>query len=181
MNLCGRSALLAARGNPGHDITIDGQKCSLKTQADRNISENRLHISKFMELGRGRWTDSVEDLVGLREQFIEHLKAYDRIFSLRCLSKYPRNWRYELVEIPKLLLLESIHGQLRIITGSTQMPKPGYCDVYDDSGKIKFQLYFDGGTERKLQIRNLLKYYCTVHAIWDFAIKQPWPEMLTAE
>ena len=64
LNMCGSSAQLAPRGNPGHDITINGIKTSLKTQADRNIRVNKLHISKFMELGKGEWLDAVEHLEG---------------------------------------------------------------------------------------------------------------------
>jgi Type II site-specific deoxyribonuclease len=51
---CGNDAQIASRGNPGHDITINGERFSLKTQADRNIKENEIHISKFMELGQGQ-------------------------------------------------------------------------------------------------------------------------------
>ncbi len=55
LTLCGKTAALAAsRTNRGHDITIEGVPCSLKTQADKNIKENEIHISKFMELGKGR-------------------------------------------------------------------------------------------------------------------------------
>lgn len=168
-NLCGNSAQLAPRGNPGHDITVDGEKISLKTQADRSIRIGKLHISKFMELGKGEWSDSVSDLVGLRQQFFEHMKSYDRIFSLRCLSRKSEKWHYELVEIPKTLLEEADSGKLSIVTTSKQNPKPGYCDITDINGEIKFQLYFDGGTERKLQIKNLFKKYCIVHAEWIFS------------
>ncbi len=35
---------------------------------------------------------------------------------------------------------------------------------------MDFQLYFDGGTERKLQIKHLLKSLCVVHAEWKFDI-----------
>jgi type II restriction enzyme len=168
-NLCGNSAQLAPRGNPGHDITINGVKVSLKTQADRNIRVEKLHISKFMELGKGEWSDSVEDLEGLRKQFFTHMEAYEQILSLRCLSKKPEKWYYELVEIPKSLLEEARNGDLRIVEKSSENPKPGYCDVLGESGGLKFQLYFDGGTERKLQIKNLLKNYCIVHANWVFS------------
>ncbi|MCB0177779.1 MAG: restriction endonuclease [Anaerolineae bacterium] len=168
-NLCRNFAQLAPRGNPGHDITINGVKISLKTQADINIRVKKLHISKFMELGKGEWSDSVENLEGLRKQFLAHLEAYERIFSLRCLSKKPEKWHYELVEIPKSLLDEARNGNLRIVGKSSQTPKPGYCDVTDETGELKFQLYFDGGTERKLQIKNLLKNYCIVHANWIFS------------
>ncbi|HEY7490420.1 MAG TPA: restriction endonuclease, partial [Candidatus Tectomicrobia bacterium] len=149
-NLCGIPSTLARRGNPGHDITINGMRFSLKTRADRSIRANRLHISKFMELGRGTWTDKDEDLVGLREQFFNHMHSYDRILSLRrLLGTRTYAWHYELVEIPKVLLQEAANGTLRMIHSSRQFPKPGYCYVIDLEGHNKFQLYFDGGTERK--------------------------------
>jgi hypothetical protein len=169
LNQCSKSAELAPKGNPGHDITIEGIPCSLKTQADAGIKEDRLHISKFMELGKGHWSARVKDLEGLRDQFFEHMTSYKRIFSLRCLSKDPKHWHYELVEIPKSLLEEAKGGKLSIRSQSTQSPKPGYCDVTDTDGKLKYQLYFDGGTERKLQVKNLRKDLCIVHATWVFS------------
>lgn len=170
LTLCGKSAALAAsRTNRGHDITIEGVPCSLKTQADKGIKEDEIYISKFMELGKGRWSASVGDLRGLRDQFLKHMNAYDRIFTLRCLSKDPKQWRYELVEIPKALLQEASGGKLSVCRDSKQSPKPGYCDVKGSDGDIKFQLYFDAGSERKLQIKHLKKNLCTVHAQWEFA------------
>jgi len=169
LNLCGIPAALASRGNPGHDITIGGVRFSLKTQANKGISSRYLHISKFMELGRGTWTDQDEDFIGLREQFFTHMNAYDRILSLRRLrSTRTYSWHYELVEIPKSLLLEARNGVLRVMHTSRQFPKPAYYDVTDSIGISKFQLYFDAGGERKLQIKALKKTYCPVHAEWLF-------------
>jgi hypothetical protein len=167
-NLCGVEAQLARRGNPGHDITIKGEKFSLKTQADKSIRRNSLHISKFMELGRGQWSDKDDDLVGLRNQFFSHMKSYDRILVLRTLSKAPKDWEYELVEIPKPSLERAAKGRLQMIHTSTQMPKPGNCYVTDKAGKPMFTLYFDGGTERKLQIKAIDISSCIVHAQWKF-------------
>jgi Type II site-specific deoxyribonuclease len=167
-NFCGSDAQLAKRGNPGHDITINGERFSLKTQADSKIRENKIHISKFMELGQGQWGNDPEDLLELREQFFRHMEAYERILSLRTLSKSPASWIYELVEIPKDLLLEARTGELRMTTRSKQFPKPGYCYIRDNLGEEKFRIYFDGGSERKLQIKHLLKRYCRVHARWQF-------------
>ncbi|HEY8746494.1 MAG TPA: hypothetical protein VIM11_00870 [Tepidisphaeraceae bacterium] len=45
---------------------------------------------------------------------------------------------------------------------------PAYCDVNDDAGVLLYQLYFDGGSERKLQVKSLLKSLCIVHATWYF-------------
>lgn len=168
-NLClgQNKADLAGRGNPGHDLTIDGIRYSLKTQADRNISASKLHISKFHELGKGNWGDQESDLIGLRDQFFDHMKSYDRILSLRCLKS--EDWMYELVEIPKALLLKAAEGSLEMKHLSRQFPKPGYCYVRDSDDKMLFQLYFDGGTERKLQIKHLRKSLCIVHATWQFS------------
>jgi len=169
LNLCGIPAILAPRGNPGHDMTINGVRFSLKTRANKGISSRYLHISKFMELGRGTWTDQEEDFIGLRDQFFRHLESYDRILSLRRLRRSRAYaWHYELVEIPKSLLLEASKGMLRIMHTSRQFPKPAYYDVTDSSGMSKFQLYVHAGGERKLQIKGMNKAYCIVHAEWRF-------------
>ncbi|SAK96704.1 hypothetical protein AWB82_07061 [Caballeronia glebae] len=78
--------------------------------------------------------------------------------------------RYELVEIPKALLLEAANCELKVCTDSTQNPQPGYGYVKDAIGQLKYALYFDGGTERKLQIKHLRKDLCKVHATWAFSL-----------
>lgn len=169
-NLGPKTAVLAtSRTNRGHDITIEGVPCSLKTQADKGIKEFEIHISKFMELGKGRWPKTASGLGQLRDVFLQHMTSYERIFTLRCLSKDPKGWRYELVEIPKALLQEAEQGTLEICHKTRQETKPGYCRVIDAHGDLKFELYFDAGSERKLQVRHLRKNLCTVHAQWEFA------------
>ena len=46
-NSCGSLAELASKGNAGHDLLIKDQKFSLKTQADRNIHNDFIYISKL--------------------------------------------------------------------------------------------------------------------------------------
>lgn len=167
----GHDAVLAPKGNRGHDLTVDGCPISLKTQANKSIRKNKIWISKFMELGKGKWGDNPDDLVSLRKMYFDHQKSYDRIFTLRCLGRGP-TWKYELVEIPKKILRLAKSDELEMKMDSKQYPKPGYCYVRDKQGKDIFQLYFDGGSERKLQIKNLLKAYCVVHATWEFFIPQ---------
>ena len=169
LKMSGQQAKLAPKGNRGHDITINGLRVSLKTQADKNLRRDKLWISKFMELGKGQWSDNPDELKALLKMFLQHMEGYDRILSLRTLHKAP-DWEYELVEIPKKLLKAAEHGRLEMKLNSRQFPKPGYCYVTDDAGKTIYQLYFDGGGERKLQVKNLLKEYCTVHATWKFSI-----------
>ncbi len=117
----------------------------------------------------GAWTDREEDFRGLREQFFRHLESYDRILSLRRLRRTRTyTWHYELVEIPKNLLLEARNGVLRIMHQSRQFPRPAYYDVTDSSGASQFQLYFNAGGKRKLQMKGMNKAYCIVHAEWCF-------------
>lgn len=77
-------------------------------------------------------------------------------------------WRYELVEIPKALLQRAQNGTIAMNHASKQNPKPGYCQVHGEKQKLLFELYFDGGTERKLQIKHLRKDECVVIASWEF-------------
>ncbi len=168
----GRHASLAPRGNPGHDLTVDDVPWSVKTQADVKIRIDTINISKFMELGKGQWK-TAGDLLRLRDRMLEHMNSYDRVLMLRRLSQNRGNavthaHFYELVEIPKGLLQRAQHGEFEWRNESKQSPKPGYCHVADDRGQRAFSLYFDGGTERKLQIRHLRKDLCTVHATWAF-------------
>jgi hypothetical protein len=166
----GNEANLAPKGNRGHDITIAGVKFNLKTQADKGIKPHEIWISKFMELGKGQWGKKPSDLEKLRSAFLDHLSLYDRILILRALSKAP-DWHYELVEIPKPLFEVAKTGELKMMMKSKQSPKPGHCYVRKPQSKdMLYELYFDGGTERKLQIKKLLKRYCRVHAIWKFSI-----------
>lgn len=95
------------------------------------------------------------------------MKRYERILVLRVIGKQVP-WIYELVEIPKSLMLLAQTGKLEMMMESRQMPKPGYCHVFDGYRKL-FDLYFDGGTERKLQVKGLDKSRCHVHAEWRFS------------
>jgi len=170
LKLCGFDAMLAdSRTNRGHDLTVSGARVSLKTQADANINRDTIHISKWMELGRGEWR--LDLLLAL---FLEHMDGYDRIFTFRRLLADPERYEYELVEIPKGLMLEAANANLVVQEKSKQNPKPGYGYVHDGMGALagfgdlKYALYFDGGTERKLQIKSLRKSLCIVHASWAF-------------
>ncbi|MFM2599320.1 hypothetical protein [Vibrio fortis] len=172
INLADGKAKLAPPGNPGHDITIAGERYSLKTQAGKTIRESTVHISKWMELGKNpRWLDDESVLEELRDEFVEHLSGYERVLTLRYLqgSKVKSDFKhyYELVEIPKKLLLLCLNGEFEMKHGSKQTVKPGYCHVQKD-GRSLYSLYFDGGGERKLQIKNILKDECIVHATWEF-------------
>lgn len=158
-----QASLVNSRTNRGHDIDILGIPVSLKTEAAKTIKDHSIHVSKWMELGRGEW-----NLPLLLDLFLEHMQSYERIFTLRRLKDEGMKTRYELVEIPKPLLLEAANCELVVCTDSRQNPQPGYGYVRDVTGQLKYSLYFDGGSERKLQIKHLRKDLCKVHAMWIF-------------
>jgi hypothetical protein len=163
----GSETFLAPRGQRGFDICIEGENFSLKTEAAKNIRSETIHISKFMELGGGVWGNDPADLNGLLNQVLTALTGVHRILILRALRKGSPDYFYELVEIPKSLFEKASTGRLLMMNESTQSPRPGYCFVEED-GELLFSLYFDGGGERKLQIKNLQKRLCFVHASWKF-------------
>jgi len=162
--------------HPGADITINDRRFSLKTQADQNLRVGSINIHKYMELGKGDWTDQEYQLKGLTNQFLRHLENYDKILVLRNIgrpSPISPYWKYELVEIPKRLLLKVKTGNYVMMSDSIQTPKPGYCRVFNTKTKaLQFELYFDGGTERKLKINKIDKSLCIVHATWEFIINE---------
>ena len=84
-----------------------------------------------MELGKGEWV-----LSRLKDLFLGHMRSYERNFTLRCLSSDPSRIRYELVEIPKPLLLEAKNCVLEVCKDSEQKPKPGYGYVKDAAGDL---------------------------------------------
>jgi type II restriction enzyme len=167
---CGGRAEKARAGLRGHDVTVNDVRVSLKTEAAASTKLDEIHISKFMELGKGEWGNKEAHLHEKRDQFLGHLRGYDRIFTLRCLSQRgDKTWKYELVEIPKALLMRANNGVFTMMHESSQRTAiPGYCRVYDDRDRRIFELYFDGGGERKLQIKHLLKSHCAVIATWEF-------------
>ena len=159
------SAQLAVSAtNPGHDITIAGTRASLKTEAAAAIREHSIHISKWMEMGKGDWDPPNVQF----PRFLSHLAGYERIFVLRCLKRINSRYHYELVEIPKALLLEVRKENVKPAASTRQATMPHYCEIRDADDRKKFSLYFDAGTERKLQIKDLRKDLCIVHATWRF-------------
>lgn len=178
LQLSGQPAKLAdSATNPGYDMTIGKTRVSLKTEAAKNVKENAIHVSKWMEMGKGDWDPPKVQLL----RFLSHMQGYDRILSLRCLVQTGTHYWYELVEIPHSLMLEAAKGTMTRAEKTKQETFPWYCHVPDGKGGNKFSLYFDAGSERKLQVKNLLKSHCVVHATWKFESFQLTPEASNGE
>ena len=74
--------------------------------------------------------------------------------------------------IKRAIFLLAIPMILEMMMESRQSPKPGYCYVTAEDGSELYQLYFDAGSERKLQIKALRKSACVLHAEWKFTVPQ---------
>jgi transcriptional regulator with XRE-family HTH domain len=174
MTAAGRAATLASRTNPGRDITVDGSGWSLKTVADKSVRRERIDLTKWMELGKGTWTNQVSELAAQCGRFVSHLGGYDRILVLRRLTPVSGiGIEYEVIEIPKPILLGASAGTFKLSTKSKQATTvPGTCTVSDNVG-VMYQLYFDGGGERKLKLQHLRRDLCTCHATWEFETPDP--------
>lgn len=145
--------------NPGHDITVSGIPWSLKTQGDAAIKADVLHISKFMELGKGIWKDKVEDLYKLRDRFVTHMASYERILQLRYFRGSDCSHYYELVEIPKTLLKEAEKGVFAMFAKSKQDPKPGVCRVFDKTNVLKFNFTLMAELNENYKLGTCVKTY----------------------
>lgn len=165
LQLSGIKASLAnSATNPGYDLMINDFRVSLKTEAAKKIQEKTIHVSKWMEMGKGLW-----DPVNIQlPRFLQHLNEYDRILTLRCLEQTERLYWYELVEIPKDLMLAAAQGSMEAAKKTRQETSPWYCRVKGADNIVQYYLYFDAGSERKLQVKGLRKDMCVLHATWKF-------------
>ena len=101
------AAITSSQTNPGTDVTVDGVAFSLKTEAAASIRADRITISKLSE---GRWIQQCSTLEELAQATITriptHLQQYDRILTLRAHNLSMVKVLYELVEIPRSVLLQ---------------------------------------------------------------------------
>lgn len=163
-----------ASNHPGHDLIIDGQAFSLKTEAARQIRQDRIHISKLMESAWSKDFKTPADASRACKRILQHLEQYDRVLTLRAFRGQSEEMaasagetgemiRYDLVEIPKEVL--TAISQLRTkdfgklsAAGSTR------ADV-TIKGKRAFTLLFDG-SDNKVTVRGIDTDLCQHHASW---------------
>ncbi|MGW4222155.1 hypothetical protein ACWEG1_01730 [Streptomyces bauhiniae] len=148
----------------GADATVNGARWSLKTEASTGISESNIVVSKFSE---ARWIRDCETPVDFAREclprFLAHLDEYDRIATLRAFSVAPELVRYELVEIPKSLLMRA--ADLTEYDFKPRTKNGSSSALYKDSDGIAFRLVLDGSVE-KVTLSRIPVQRCRVHASW---------------
>lgn len=152
--------------NPGTDAVIDGVEFSLKTEAAAAIHPQRIKISKLME---SAWTKEYESCAQFLDegvpQIVAHLERYERILMLRAFGRLEdTGWvRYDLVEIPRDLLLQVRHSRPEDCTGPS--PKGNIRIAVSYRGRPAYTLLSDG-SDQKITISGLETEFCVRHGSW---------------
>ncbi|MFJ2025215.1 hypothetical protein ACIODW_15650 [Streptomyces sp. NPDC087897] len=148
----------------GADAVVDGVRWSLKTEASASISRASIVVSKFSE---ARWIRDCETPGDFAREcvprFLAHLDEYDRIATLRAFSAGPERVHYELVEIPKELLMRAADLTEGDFTARTK--NGGSSALVRDASGLAFKLVLDGSVE-KVTLSRLPVKHCWSHASW---------------
>jgi len=149
----------------GVDVTIDGARFSLKTEASKDIRAEQITTSKFTE---ARWIQQQTTLDDLAREAAArmpaHLSNYDRILVLRARELSGARVQYEIVEIPRDLL--RCVAALTAADFTPRTPQGGSgARVTTTDGRPAFTLRLDG-SDGKITVAGLQIALCIRHASW---------------
>lgn len=150
--------------NPGADVTVDGSKFSLKTEAAQGISADTITISKLME---ARWIRECRTGADFAREVSSHvgghLDHYERMLTLRAFDLEDGSVEYSLVEIP-LTVLRQVRT-LRPADFSERTKNGGSSAKVTVNGRPAFTLRLDGSVE-KITVSGLRVDVCRKHGSW---------------
>lgn len=158
-----RAEITSSPVYPGADVTVDGVPFSLKTEGARNMSRDRITISKLMEARWIRECRTPEDFA--REtvtRVVDHLRSYRRILVLRAFSSRAQ-FEYHLIEIPLDVLMQVQH--LTAVNFSDRTDNGSSSAHVEIDGEIAFTLRLDDSVE-KITVSGLRLRFCRRHATW---------------
>ena len=168
----GRSAAIVdSQTNPGADVIVDGEDFSLKTEAAKSLRPGFITISKLSE---GRWIQQCSSMEELAQATVTripaHLLQYDRILTLRARDLSATRVLYELVEIPRSVLLNI--QNLKPGDFSPRTAQGGSSAGINISGQRAFTLRLDG-SDGKVTISGLDVRLCFHHCSWSVPTVAP--------
>lgn len=146
---------------PAHDLMIEGERISIKTETGAGPKKDRINITKVCTTEKDPW--KVESL---RKHVLAHLRRYDHLLMLRAV------WEgtvihYQAVEIPLTILRKIDKITLKQVGKRAGRKSIGGDAIIDD--QIAFHMHFDGA-DGKCQIRGLRVVLCKMLAEWDYQI-----------
>ena len=158
----------------GVDVTVNGTKFSLKTEASKDIRPAQITISKFTE---ARWIQQYATLEDLAREAANripaHLRHYDRMLVLRARELPASRLLYEVVEVPLDLLRRT--AALTAADFSSRTAQGGSSARVSVDGKPAFTLRLDG-SDGKITIAGLQIAFCIRHVSWLIPTVAPAPE-----
>jgi hypothetical protein len=153
--------IASTEDNPHADVVVDEVMYSLKTESAASI---RLMEARWIRECRNR-----ADLVrGIQSKVVPHLESYQRIIILRVFSKTEGHVQYDLVEIPRDVLLE-VRNLGASDFSALNDNNSSRADIKRNRRAL-FALRLDGSVE-KVTIANLRVDACTVHATWTVKLR----------
>lgn len=161
----GRNAVIVdSQTNPGTDVVVGHENFSLKTEAAKSLRAGFITISKLSE---GRWIQQCSTTEELAEatatRIPAHLLQYDRILTLRGRDLSANKVLYELVEIPRSVLLNI--QNLKPDNFSPRTAQGGSSASVSIDGRRAFTLRLDG-SDGKVTISGLDVQLCLQHCSW---------------
>lgn len=158
MKASGKRVKGASDGQRFWDVEIDGQQVSLKSTREKNLSKDKLKISKLTEAA---WIQDCRMASQRRERtiglFREYVEAVDRIFQLRF---FRDPGLYELVEIPVSLFHDIFSAGVDAFRSDG--PSIG-IPVGRDPPNLVVKL---DRSDAKITLSAIRKEVCVVHGQW---------------
>lgn len=150
------------RNQPRHDLLVEGQRISLKTETGVGTRPDQITITKLCTTEREPWEAGV-----LVERVMEHLGRYDLIVMLRAVWELPLI-HYQLLEIPIALLRRISEAEFAGVGRRAGRQSLG-ADAVAEGGERYFRAHFDA-SDGKCSIRNLPVNRCEMLLEWDYRV-----------
>lgn len=151
----------SAPNTPAHDLMIEGQRLSIKTETGVGTKRDRITITKVCTTERDPW-----EAESLRKHVLTHLGRYDHLLMLRAVWEESAI-HYQAVDIPLKLLREIERIVLSHVGRRSGRRSIGGDALIDE--EIAFHVHFDG-SDGKCQIRGLRLDRCKLLMEWDYQI-----------
>ena len=148
--------VLTTPNRPQHDLLVGTNRISLKTETGAGTKSRLIAITKLCTTEREPW-----DAPTLIQHALGHLSRYDHILMLRAIWAGRVGVRYQLLEIP-ILLLQLMQTLTAVPVGRRKGRRSIGGDVYESGQKV-FHVHFDGA-DGKCQIRDLPVERCRMLA-----------------
>jgi hypothetical protein len=151
----------SALNAPAHDLMIEGQRLSIKTETGAGTKRDRITITKMCTTEKDPW-----EAESLRAHVSAHLGRYDHLLMLRAVWEEPVI-HYQAVDIPLAPLRRIAQVELAPVGR-----RSGRRSIGGDAlikGEIAFHVHFDG-SDGKCQIRNLRLDFCHLLMEWEYQI-----------